>query len=127
LAFVPKVAGFAALVRVLGFASPLPGPVGQGLGEQVPVLLWIMAAVTMSLGNVLALLQDDLKRLLAYSSVAHAGYMLIALAAAPRLASRPGAPVDGVEALLFYLASYGAMTIGAFAVIRYLEASGQPA
>ena len=56
---------------------------GQVLSAQVPILLWILAAVTMTLGNVLALLQDNLKRLLAYSSVAHAGYMLIGLAVAP--------------------------------------------
>src|SRR5262249_11852058 len=88
--------------------------------------LWIMAAVTMSLGNVLALLQDNLKRLLAYSSVAHAGYMLIGLAVAPRLAGDPGAPVGGVEAVLFYLVAYSAMTVGAFAVLHYLSPPGRP-
>ena len=66
----------------------------------------------MFLGNLLALLQDNVKRLLAYSSVAHAGYMLIALAAAPYLRHDPNA-ADGVEALLYYLVSYGVMTIGA--------------
>ena len=76
----------------------------------------------MTLGNVLALLQDNLKRLLAYSSVAHAGYMLIGLAAAPNLrepgsARRPGRR----RAVLFYLVAYGAMTIGAFAVLAYLS------
>jgi NADH-quinone oxidoreductase subunit N len=94
------------------------------LGEQVPILLWIIAAVTMTLGNVLALLQDNVKRLLAYSSVAHAGYMLIGLAVAPRLAldaSGSGAPVGGVEAVLFYLIAYGGMTVGAFAVLSYLS------
>src|SRR5262249_58882354 len=95
--------------------------VGQSMGEQVPVLLWIMAAVTMSLGNLLALLQDNIKRMLAYSSVAHAGYMLIGLAVAPRLAGAPGEAVGGVEALLFYLLAYGAMTVGAFAVLHYLS------
>jgi NADH-quinone oxidoreductase subunit N len=130
LAFVPKVVGFAALLRVLGFVSAPGGVsealqragVGQMLGEQVPVLLWIMAAVTMSLGNVLALLQDNIRRMLAYSSVAHAGYMLIGLAVAPRLLSAPGEAVGGVEALLFYLMAYSAMTIGAFAVLHYLSA-----
>jgi NADH-quinone oxidoreductase subunit N len=141
LAFVPKVAGFAALIRVLGFVPhvlPVDGgePVreaaasaGQVLGPQVPVLFWILAAVTMSLGNVLALLQDNVKRLLAYSSVAHAGYMLIGLAVASAM-GRPGAeadpPVGGVEALLFYLVSYGAMTVGAFAVLSALSTPGRP-
>ncbi len=132
LAFVPKMAGFAALVRVLGFVFPvlshdvfeatLSPPV---LGDQLPVLLWIMAAVTMTLGNVLGLLQDNLRRLLAYSSVAHAGYMLIGLAVAPKL--RPEAMVDGVDAVFFYLVSYGAMTIGAFGVLQYLNTRGQRA
>jgi NADH-quinone oxidoreductase subunit N len=127
LAFVPKAVGFAALLRVLGFLPSVLGgaPAGGSLGEQVPVLLWIMAAVTMSLGNILALLQDNVKRLLAYSSVAHAGYMLIGLAVAPRLAGAPGEAIGGVEALLFYLLAYGAMTVGAFAVLYYLNTSGR--
>ena len=58
----------------------------------MPILLWILAAVTMTLGNVLALLQDNVKRLLAYSSVAHAGYMLIGLAVAPYLRRGPAVP-----------------------------------
>ncbi len=134
LAFVPKVAGFAALVRVLGFVLPtlshqvfaakLDLPI---LSDQLPVLLWIMAAVTMTVGNVLGLLQDNLRRLLAYSSVAHAGYMLIGLAVAPRLLTAPDPMVNGVDAVFFYLVSYGAMTLGAFAVLEYLTVSGQPA
>jgi NADH-quinone oxidoreductase subunit N len=125
LAFAPKVSGFAAMLRVLGFVpAVLPDgaarTAGQMLGEQMPVLLWIMAAVTMSLGNLLALLQDNVRRMLAYSSVAHAGYMLIGLAVAPRLADAPGGAIGGVEALLFYLVAYGAMTVGAFAVLHAL-------
>src|SRR5207245_5638281 len=86
------------------------------LGFQVSTLFWIIAAATMTLGNVLALLQDNLKRLLAYSSVAHAGYMLVGLAAAPYLRFKPDAVYGGVESVVFYLAAYGAMTSGAFAV-----------
>jgi NADH-quinone oxidoreductase subunit N len=131
LAFVPKVAGFVALLRLLGFILPGAGPalhpVGTALSAQTPILLWFIAAITMSLGNVLALLQDNLKRLLAYSSVAHAGYMLIALAAAPYLrGSADAAGPDGVEALLFYLVAYASMTIGAFAVIVYLNSGERP-
>lgn len=134
LAFVPKVAGFVALARVLGYVPHVVPGVGNiegglrlgfALGPQVPILLWILAAVTMTLGNLLALLQNDLKRLLAYSSVAHAGYMLIGLAAAPYLYGT-GSVVGGVEAVLFYLLAYGAMTIGAFAVIGYLDRPGRP-
>jgi NADH-quinone oxidoreductase subunit N len=125
LAFFPKAAGFAALLRLLGLVPPVlvaTGSLGQVVGEPVPRLLWILAAVTMSLGNVLALLQDNIKRMLAYSSVAHAGYMLIGLTVVPRLeAGTAGAAVGGVEALLFYLVAYGAMTVGAFAVLHYLD------
>jgi NADH-quinone oxidoreductase subunit N len=130
LAFIPKVGGFAALLRLLGLVPPVLSsawPSAQAMGEQVPVLMWIMAAVTMSLGNVLALLQDNLKRMLAYSSVAHAGYMLIGLAVAPRLAdASAGTAIGGIEALLFYLVAYGAMTIGAFAVLHYLDSPDRP-
>jgi NADH-quinone oxidoreductase subunit N len=136
LSFVPKVAGFVALLRVLGFVVPafpleLSPPdvrVGLALSDQVPILLWFLAAVTMFLGNLLALLQDNLKRLLAYSSVAHAGYMLVALAVAPYL-RQPGADAagpDGVQALIYYLIAYGAMTLGAFGVIAYLSTPERP-
>ena len=120
LAFIPKVAGFVALFRVLGYITG--GDLGSGLalGQQVPIFMWILAAATMTLGNLLALLQDNLKRMLAYSSVAHAGYMLIGLAVAPQI--QPGDDAQGgVEAVLFYLIAYGAMTIGAFGVLAYLN------
>jgi NADH-quinone oxidoreductase subunit N len=129
LAFVPKVAGFVALVRVLGFAPPeavladlrlSPVTPGLVLGPQVPILLWILAAATMTLGNILALLQDNLKRILAYSSVAHAGYMLIGLAVAPALTDAGVVP-GGVDAVLFYLIAYGAMTLGVFGVLTALH------
>ena len=129
LAVVPKVAGFAALIRVLGLVLPPDvagrlGRVGLGLSDQVPILLWWLAAVTMFLGNLLALWQDNLKRLLAYSSVAHAGYMLVGLAVAPYLTGGPAE--GGVSATLFYLVAYAAMTVGAFGVIAYLDAPGRP-
>jgi NADH-quinone oxidoreductase subunit N len=135
LAWVPKVAGFVALFRVLGFVLPevfltqadtrnsLAARPGLLLGLSVPMLMWILAAVTMTLGNVLALLQDNVKRILAYSSVAHAGYMLIALAVAPNL---PRGSVGGIDAVLFYLVAYGAMTVGAFAVLSYLSTPRRP-
>jgi NADH-quinone oxidoreductase subunit N len=132
LAFMPKVAGFAALLRVLGFVTTPgitqgSGYIGMALSTQVPTVLWFLAFVSMFLGNFLALLQDNLKRLLAYSSVAHAGYMLVGLAVAPYLRSGNG-PIeaDGVQAILFYLVAYGAMTVGAFAVIAYLDTPDSP-
>lgn len=143
LAFVPKVAGFVALFRILGFVLPrhttvFPNVMPTVFGSQMPILFWILAAVTMSLGNILALLQTNLKRLLAYSSVAHAGYMLIGVAVAynlgwpatPREAQPQGdllaALPPGVQAVLFYLVAYGAMTIGAFCVLVYLSTPERP-
>jgi NADH-quinone oxidoreductase subunit N len=131
LAFIPKVAGFVALCKVLGYLSPLQpilgvSPESMPVGRQMSKLLWILAAVTMTLGNVLALLQDNVKRMLAYSSVAHAGYMLIGLAMAPELMRSPDTAVGGVEAILFYLTAYGAMTVGAFAVLGALSTPERP-
>jgi NADH-quinone oxidoreductase subunit N len=128
LAFVPKVAGFVALVRVLGLVwAGGEGP-GPALGEQVPILFWILAVVTMTLGNVMALLQNNVKRLLAYSSVAHAGYMLIGIAVAyPLTFSGDALPgVGGISALLFYLVAYAAMTVGAFGVLAFLSTPARP-
>ncbi len=129
LAFLPKVAGFIALVRVLGYVTIDPNGRVSDL-PAVTMTLWIMAAVTMTLGNVLAFLQDNVKRMLGYSSVAHAGYMLIGLAVAPLLTNSSSAEkpevVGGVEAVVFYLIAYGAMTIGAFAVLSYLSTRERP-
>src|SRR5262249_35017813 len=124
LAFIPKVAGFVALMRILGYLWIGRMGIGLVLGEQVPMLFFILAAVTMFLGNLLGLLQDNLKRLLAYSSVAHAGYMLIGLAVAPDL--RGIETAGGVDGVLFYLVAYGAMTIGAFAILAYLSTPQRP-
>jgi NADH-quinone oxidoreductase subunit N len=124
LAFVPKVAGFAAFIRLLGFISAGENRAGLVLGDQSPMLFYILAAVTMSIGNLLALLQNNLKRLLAYSSVAHAGYMLMGLSIAPMLHrdSLPG----GIDAILFYLVAYGLMTVGAFAVLAAVNTRERP-
>jgi NADH-quinone oxidoreductase subunit N len=130
LAFMPKVAGFVALLRVLGFIPLANADNILAMGDQLSILFWILAAVTMFLGNVLALLQDNVKRLLAYSSVAHAGYMLIGIAVAYHLqVAPPKLPLDltgGVAAVLFYLVAYGAMTVGAFAVLQYLSTPEHP-
>ncbi len=127
LSYIPKIAGFVALIRVLGFVMP-PGventrELGLALTEQVPIVLWFIAAVTMFLGNLLALLQDNLKRMLAYSSIANAGYMLVALASAPFQGSDS---TGGVVALLFYLVAYGTATIGVFSAIAYLSTDKRP-
>jgi NADH-quinone oxidoreductase subunit N len=132
LSYVPKIAGFAAILRVFGFVVPdgvaMPlerALVGIGLSDQVPTLFWFLAALTMTIGNILALLQDNLKRLMAYSSIAHAGYMLVAVASAPYL-SAADSPISGVAAMLFYLIAYGTMTFGFFAVMLMLHRPKRP-
>jgi NADH-quinone oxidoreductase subunit N len=79
-------------------------------------LIWVAAALSMTLGNVGALVQQNVKRLLAYSSIAHAGYLLVAFAALPN---------NGVPAAMFYTASYAAMNVGAFAVVSHLAGAGE--
>lgn len=128
LAFVPKVSGFAALIKLLGFLSAAH-EVGNEFVKQAMMLLWILAAITMTAGNVMGLLQTNLKRMLAYSGVANAGYMLIGLAVMPTSAYR-GADeaivASGPEAILFYLLAYGAMTVGAMAMIGHLDTPNRP-
>lgn len=131
LAFVPKLAGFAALLKLFSYVGvshlDTMGEAhvdGNDFVKQVMMLLWLLAAVTMTAGNVMGLLQTNIRRMLAYSSVANAGYMLIGLAVMPAQAYRTSAepsPASGGEALLFYLIAYGAMTVGAFAVLAYLD------
>lgn len=123
LAFLPKVTGFVAFIRVFGFLAPN----GATRTGELLLLLWILSAATMTTGNVLALLQSNVKRLLAYSSVAHSGYLLIGLTVA---CDRGGAAdltsrQEGVTALLFYLVAYAAMTLGAFGVLAYLSSGGR--
>jgi NADH-quinone oxidoreductase subunit N len=127
LSFVPKLAGFAALLKLFAFLGAFhptgPDAVGSDFVKRVMLVLWVLAAVTMTVGNAMGLLQTNVRRMLAYSSVANAGYMLIGLAVIPAQDYRgtsPGA-ASGGEALLFYLIAYGAMTIGAFAVLAYLD------
>jgi NADH-quinone oxidoreductase subunit N len=110
LSFVPKIVGFVALLRLM----PLTG-VNEALAGWVPndtakSLLAFIAVITMFVGNLMALRQTDLYRLMAYSSIAHAGYMLIGLAVGDTEA------VSGTRALLFYLPVYGLMTVGVFAL-----------
>jgi NADH-quinone oxidoreductase subunit N len=129
LAFAPKVAGFAALLKLLAFLGAYYPMTNESAGndfvKRVMLVLWVLAAVTMTAGNVMGLLQTNVRRMLAYSSVANAGYLLIGLAVVPaqayRTGTEPGAAAGG-EALLFYLIAYGAMTVGAFAVLAYLDA-----
>ncbi len=110
LSWFPKAAGLVAAVRVLVFALP-------GLEREVAWLSWVIAVATMTLGNTMALLQTNVRRLMAFSGVAHAGYMLVGLGAAS-LQAPPGAWFRGVDSLVLYLVSYALMTIGFFAVVE---------
>lgn len=116
LAVVPKIAGLVVLVRI-AFAA-MPGL--ERLGWQMSLSV---AIVTMTLGNLLALWQGNLRRMLAYSSIAHAGYMLIGLAVGFAVAGGAGDAnnFDGVGATFFYLLVYAAATAGAFAALTYLS------
>ena len=102
----PKAAAFAVLLRLM-FEANAPGRLG---------LIWVTAALSMTLGNVGALVQQNVKRLLAYSSIAHAGYVLVAFAALPS---------NGIPAVMFYTASYAAMNVGAFAVVSHIAGAGE--
>jgi NADH-quinone oxidoreductase subunit N len=104
----PKVGAFALILRL--FVEAL-GPVKA---DWLPIVI-VLAAVTMTLGNLVALTQDNVKRMLAYSSIAHTGYMLVGLAAFA------GGQQLGLEGLLFYGAAYSFMNLGAFAVIAALQ------
>ncbi|MBD3233037.1 MAG: NADH-quinone oxidoreductase subunit NuoN, partial [candidate division Zixibacteria bacterium] len=105
----PKAAGFAILFRLLYQAF------GPAYGE-ITVVLWVLAALTMSVGNLIALTQRNIKRMLAYSSIAHAGYILIALVTGTE---------RGAEAALFYLLAYTAMNVGAFGIVILLGKKGE--
>ncbi len=110
-----KAAAFVALVRLaVATFGPVEGPLSD--------VLWWLAAATMVLGNLMAVIQDNVKRMLAYSSVAHAGYLLIGLVAAS-----PGAYGEAYAAVLFYLLAYVFTNLGAFGVVVALAHNGQDA
>ena len=97
----PKAAAFAVLLRITFSGFP-------AMQHRWSIMMWILAALSMTIGNLGALLQRDVKRMLAYSSIAHAGYLLVAFTAFP---------LEGIAAACFYTAAYAAMNVGAFAVI----------
>ncbi len=104
-----KAAGFAALVRV--FFSALPG-----FRPDWTSIMWLIAVATMTVGNIVAISQTNIKRMLAYSSIAHAGYILVAFVAGNDL---------GTSGILFYLMAYAFMNLGAFACVILLGKKGE--
>lgn len=115
LAFTPKAAGFVAIISIL---SLFDFNYTTSSGHAVQALLTVMAILTMTIGNVLALLQRNIKRILAYSSIAHSGYMLVGLVAGP---GTGGSTIEGPQATLFYLGGYALMNLGAFAALIFLQ------
>jgi NADH-quinone oxidoreductase subunit N len=108
MAVGPKAAGFAALVRILVQVFP-------NLAQDWSSILWLLAILTMTLGNVVAVLQTNVKRMLAYSAIAHAGYILVGIV--------PNSGT-GFSAVLFYLVIYTVMNLVAFSVILSLSRKG---
>jgi NADH-quinone oxidoreductase subunit N len=108
MAVGPKAAGFAALIRILHQALPF-------LARDWTSILWLLAILTMTLGNVVAVLQTNVKRMLAYSAIAHAGYILVGIVANSS---------EGFSAVLFYLVIYTAMNLVAFSIILSLSRKG---
>lgn len=125
LSFVPKIVGLVALLRLLVPSAGAESAMASwSTTSAATFLLWWLAVITMFVGNLLALMQTDIRRLLAYSSVSHAGYMMVGLIVGleheiQKTGLTQAAPksVSGIGAMLFYLAVYGAMTLGAFAIL----------
>lgn len=107
LSAAPKAAAFATLLRIFFIAF-------EPMADRWLPILGVLALLTMIVGNFAALWQTDVRRILGYSSIANAGYVLVAVAAHSSL---------GVSAVLFYLAVYGVMNVGAFAVVSFRDAS----
>jgi len=99
-----KAAGFAVILRIFNGALP-------GISGEWAVLFGVLAFITITVGNLLAIVQTNIKRLMAYSSISHVGYMLIGLAAAN---------ADGSSAVMFYLLAYAFTNLGAFIVITIM-------
>ncbi|HET8602704.1 MAG TPA: NADH-quinone oxidoreductase subunit NuoN [Marmoricola sp.] len=119
MAVATKVAAFGALLRLYYVAF------GSARLDWTP-MIWVVAILTMLVGSVLALAQTDVKRLLAYSSIAHAGFILTGFLGARSLSDIGPGVISPVQAVLFYLVTYGLMTLGAFALVTVVrDGSGE--
>ncbi|MEE8467496.1 MAG: NADH-quinone oxidoreductase subunit N [Planctomycetota bacterium] len=114
LAVASKAAGFGALLRFIGvlFMSPGVSESVQAYGLKIGSLIAVLAAVTMTIGNLAALRQESIKRMLAYSSIAHAGYVLVGMVTMTSA---------GFEAAMLYLVAYYLMNLGAFGFLLYFH------
>jgi NADH-quinone oxidoreductase subunit N len=109
LATAPKAAAFAIFLRIFVTAF-------QPVASSWEPVLWVMALLSMTIGNFAALTQKNVKRMLGYSSIAHAGYILVAITSRSEI---------GTTAAMFYLAAYALMNIGAFAVVIHMAGKGE--
>jgi len=122
----PKAAGFASFLRVFLFGFPIATAAATTAGyahQSWLGALAIMAALTMSIGNVVAIVQNNVKRMLAYSSIAHAGYALVGFVAAGA-ATDPEQRNAALTSVAFYLLVYAVMNMGAFAIVTLIARSG---
>ncbi len=117
MAAATKVAAFGALLRLFYVAF------GANRTEWLP-MIWIVAILTMVVGSVLALTQTDVKRLLAYSSIAHAGFILTGFLGIRSLTDVAGGSLTGISAVLFYLTTYAFTTMAAFALVTVVRDAG---
>lgn len=120
LAVVSKAAGFGMLLRFFWLVFAWDQSFNDLWSPKLAILLGVLSAVTMTYGNITAMKQSNMKRLLAYSSIAHAGYMLMGVAAL--LTASGGSPsFVGVDAIIFYLVTYLIMNLGAFGFVMYMS------
>jgi NADH-quinone oxidoreductase subunit N len=123
----PKAAGFASFIRVFVFGLPFVVSASSATGGSLHSVwvsaLVVMAILTMTLGNVVAIVQNNVKRMLAYSSIAHAGYALVGVVAAG-VSTDPGKRNIALTSVIFYLLTYAVMNIGAFAVVQLIARNG---
>lgn len=117
MAACTKVAAFGALLRLFYVG------LGGARWDWQP-MMWIVAGLTMAVGSIIAITQTDIKRMLAYSSIAHAGFLITGFVGAQQGSELVGGEISSLEAVLFYLVAYGFATIGAFAVVTVVRDAG---
>ena len=115
MAACTKIAAFGALLRLFYVAF------GSAERDWTP-MIWIIAILTMVIGSVFALTQTDIKRMLAYSSIAHAGFLLVGFVGLQQAGD--GSEISSLQSVLFYLVTYGFMTLGAFGVVTLVRDAG---
>jgi NADH-quinone oxidoreductase subunit N len=117
MAACTKVAAFGAMLRLFYVG------LGGARWDWQP-MMWIVAGLTMAIGSIVAITQTDIKRMLAYSSIAHAGFLITGFVGAQQGAELVGDEISSLQAVLFYLVAYGFATIGAFAVVTVVRDAG---